>query len=225
MREKTAGAEPSFIDRVLQTLGLQSRANAIPQPDVQPLGEDAFQISVPRAAPPAWRAQIEAVAQHYGGRRLGLIHKTWSLPIEAYGALENAGLLTHAHIAPDHKALLERFALSAATHWRGESFMPAGFGVQLYPFQEAAVAYLLQTQRCILGDEAGVGKTFPAIAAATRVREGSVIVVCPASLKLNWKSEIERACPGESVFVCKGRTPRDLPAPDWIALNYDIVDG
>lgn len=225
MSQKTAGAETSVIDRLLQAFGLRARTNPIAQPDVEPLNEEAFTISVPRDAPAAWRAQIEATAQRYGGRRRGFLRKTWALPIEAYGEIDAAGLLTHARIAPDYKALLDRFALSAATHWRGDSLMPAGFGVQLYPFQEAAVAYLLQTQRCILGDEAGVGKTFPAIAAATHVRQGSVIVVCPASLKLNWKSEIERACPGESVFVCKGRTPRDLPAPDWIVLNYDIVDG
>ena len=61
----------------------------------------------------------------------------------------------------------------------------------LYPYQSDGVAFLLSKKRAVLGDDMGLGKTRQAIVAMQiGAPEGTILVVCPASLKLNWRREI-----------------------------------
>jgi len=66
--------------------------------------------------------------------------------------------------------------------------------MKLYNFQRESVKWLLGRKRAILGSEMGTGKTAVAIRAARYLREKGhaklIYVVCPASLKLNWVTEI-----------------------------------
>lgn len=67
---------------------------------------------------------------------------------------------------------------------------------QLYPYQKEGVRFAARAGRAILADEMGLGKTVQAIAAAELLRrEGfvsSVLILCPTTLKYQWKREIER---------------------------------
>lgn len=65
----------------------------------------------------------------------------------------------------------------------------------LYPYQRAGVAWLAQQKTALLADEMGLGKTAQAILAAAEVRAKSIGVVCPASLRLNWRREFARWWP------------------------------
>ena len=61
----------------------------------------------------------------------------------------------------------------------------------LYPYQADGIAFLLSKKRAILADDMGLGKTRQAIVAMEAgCPEGTILVVCPASIKLNWKREI-----------------------------------
>jgi SNF2 family DNA or RNA helicase len=50
------------------------------------------------------------------------------------------------------------------------------------------------------------------------------VVVCPASLKLNWLREIERWLPARTAAEISGRRGT-LPVADIIVVNYDVLDG
>jgi SNF2 family DNA or RNA helicase len=67
---------------------------------------------------------------------------------------------------------------------------------QLYPFQREGVAFLVGTRRALLADDMGLGKTLQAIAAALYLQRQQglkrALVVCPASLKYQWQSEVLR---------------------------------
>jgi len=176
------------------------------------------------------RLKIEELAQAHKGLQFGLLRKRWVLPIDALDALKQ--FFPEAKIAQSVHELNERtreqrarLALSSAKLLEALPYELDNFGIELYPFQHAAVAYLLRAKQCVLGDEAGVGKTFPAIAAAHLVREPgqSIIVICPANLKLNWASEIKRARPDDVIYICYGQRPSETPVGDWIILNYDIA--
>ena len=95
-------------------------------------------------------------------------------------------------------------------------------GGELRPFQRAGVAYALQARRTFLADEQGLGKTVQALAALEADDAWPAIVVCPASLKLNWQRESERWLPHRSVTVVSG-TVAVAPAADLTIVNYDIV--
>jgi SWI/SNF-related matrix-associated actin-dependent regulator 1 of chromatin subfamily A len=62
----------------------------------------------------------------------------------------------------------------------------------LRPFQKAGVAYAVKNPRTIIGDEMGLGKTIQAIATVHYKGAYPALVICPNSLKLNWKREWEK---------------------------------
>jgi SWI/SNF-related matrix-associated actin-dependent regulator 1 of chromatin subfamily A len=95
-------------------------------------------------------------------------------------------------------------------------------GGELRPFQRAGVAYVLWSRRCFLADEQGLGKTVEALAALEADDAYPAVVVCPASLKLNWRREIEHWLPHRSVTVVSG-TSGTHKAADIVVLNYEIV--
>ena len=68
----------------------------------------------------------------------------------------------------------------------------------------------------------GLGKTRQAVLAMTEAApRGPWLVVCPASVKLNWAREIELARPGSAVHVI-GQSPPD-EFPGWVIVNYDLL--
>lgn len=76
-----------------------------------------------------------------------------------------------------------------------ECFFPEGLLVTLRRYQEWGVKYILHQKRVLLGDEMGLGKTVQAIASMVSLRntgENHFLVVCPASVVINWCREIEQ---------------------------------
>ena len=70
--------------------------------------------------------------------------------------------------------------------------LPSNITGQPYPFQKIGVEFGLKVGSFIIGDEMGLGKTIQAIIWSESLRSQKTLVVCPASLKLNWKKEIEK---------------------------------
>ncbi len=64
--------------------------------------------------------------------------------------------------------------------------------VEPYEYQKEGIAYALQKKRCIMGDEPGLGKTAQAIGVLTVTRAFPALVICPASLKVNWQRELKK---------------------------------
>jgi SWI/SNF-related matrix-associated actin-dependent regulator 1 of chromatin subfamily A len=93
----------------------------------------------------------------------------------------------------------------------------------LYPYQADGVAFLLSKRRVILGDDMGLGKTRQAIVAMeTGSPDGVVLVVCPASLKLNWRREILLVDANARIEVI-GVDGDPVENPRWVVVNYDIL--
>lgn len=71
--------------------------------------------------------------------------------------------------------------------------IPAPPGLSYLPYQRAGISYAMERSGTLVSDEMGLGKTIQAIGvinADPQVRE--VLVICPASLKLNWARECQR---------------------------------
>lgn len=75
--------------------------------------------------------------------------------------------------------------------------------VSLYPYQKEGIRFAVKAGKAIIADEMGLGKTIQAIASAEiYLKEGladSVLVVCPTSLKYQWKKEIEKFTGGDTI--------------------------
>ncbi len=83
----------------------------------------------------------------------------------------------------------------------------------------------------ILADDMGLGKTMQALALLLSCRERGeavrAMVVCPASLQLNWESEAEKFAPSLTVCALMGSAKARAeqvtqdPAPELIITSYD----
>ena len=84
-----------------------------------------------------------------------------------------------------------------------------GIRARLYPYQVEGIAFLAGRGRALLADDMGLGKTLQAIAAAYWLHRHDgverILVICPASLKLQWAREIEKFT-GEEVRIIQGPT-------------------
>jgi len=93
----------------------------------------------------------------------------------------------------------------------------------LYPHQVCGVEFLARRGRAILGDDMGLGKTRQAIIAMKEAAPaGVLLIICPASLKLNWAREISAVDPSARIEVL-GVAGYDHPQPQWVIVNYDLM--
>ena len=99
---------------------------------------------------------------------------------------------------------------------------PCPDGVSYLPYQRAAIAFGLEHRNVLFADEMGLGKTIEALGVVNTDPEARrVLVVCPASLKLNWARECERWLVDRGPVGIAGRTfPTEAAV---VVMNYDIL--
>ena len=119
------------------------------------------------------------------------------------------------------KEMHKKVAASRAT---SSDIVITGLGGELMPFQKAGVEYAINSKRCFIADEMGLGKTVQALASIHQLQAYPAVIVCPASLKINWQREALKWLPKDiSVQVLRGRKG-ELPKADITIVNYDILD-
>lgn len=132
-------------------------------------------------------------------------------------------------IAPRHKPYELRPSLGA---WPDAWDPPVPAGLSLLPFQRHGVRELLRRGSALLADEMGLGKTCQAVVAANASPGVSTaLVICPATVKINWAREIARwsTRPHRCHILQSAPTwGYELPEPpaggiSWVILNYDIA--
>ena len=91
-------------------------------------------------------------------------------------------------------------------------------GWRAFKHQEEGIEFLLKNKKCILADDMGLGKTYQSIVAALECNAERVLIVCPASLKINWMREVQNFC--EDVSIIKGK---HWDPDRFTIINYDIL--
>jgi SWI/SNF-related matrix-associated actin-dependent regulator 1 of chromatin subfamily A len=86
--------------------------------------------------------------------------------------------------------------------------------------QIEAIEKLVGNKKFILADDMGLGKTTSAIIASLETKAKKILIVCPASLKINWQREIENYS-DRSVYISEGKKFSD--EHDFVIINYDIL--
>ena len=86
--------------------------------------------------------------------------------------------------------------------------------------QKEAIEKLVGSKRFILADDMGLGKTTSTIIAALETGAKKILIICPASLKINWEREIanysDRSC-----YIAEGK--KFSTEHDFVIINYDIL--
>jgi len=86
--------------------------------------------------------------------------------------------------------------------------------------QKEAIEKLLANDRFILADDMGLGKTTSTVIASIESKAKKVLIVCPASLKINWKREIENYSE-DHVLIVEGK--KWGSTFKYYIINYDIL--
>jgi len=163
------------------------------------------------------------------GRRWNAATKSWEITLTA----DNAQFLLdfanrHGFYLPDDvlaaiDQTVETHKLNYEQNWQYDldNLEIPGLKKALRPFQKPAVDYALRNKRIINGDDMGLGKTISTIATIQAANAYPVIIICPASVKYNWKREWENWIDGKKISVIDENNA-DFDA-DVIILNYDIL--
>lgn len=88
------------------------------------------------------------------------------------------------------------------------------------PHQKEAIEKLVGSKRFILADDMGLAKTGSSIIAALETGVKKILIICPASLKINWQREIA-IYSDRSVFIAEGK--KFSTEHDIVIVNYDIL--
>lgn len=86
--------------------------------------------------------------------------------------------------------------------------------------QKEAIQKLLENKKFILADDMGLGKTTSTIIAALETGAKKILIICPATLKINWKREIENYS-DRPIYIAESKN--FSTEHDFVIANYDIL--
>lgn len=111
------------------------------------------------------------------------------------------------------------------------SYFDSLIDAKLHSYQKEGVWFAANAGRSMIADEMGLGKTIQAIALAELYRKElgieKVLIVCPTSLKYQWKSEIEKFTSHEALVIEGSqlkRKPQYLEDTSFYKIvSYNVV--
>jgi len=97
---------------------------------------------------------------------------------------------------------------------------------ELWPFQRADIAYALRRTNTLVGDQPGLGKTPIAICYANEIAAKRVLVICPASIRLQWVKRIREWTTMRWPYVVHpiiNSRHGVHPSAQWTVVSYDLA--
>jgi SWI/SNF-related matrix-associated actin-dependent regulator 1 of chromatin subfamily A len=85
--------------------------------------------------------------------------------------------------------------------------------------QKEAIEKLVANDKYILADDMGLGKTTSTVIGTLENGSEKVLIICPASLKINWQREIANYT-DKTVSIIEGKK---WESADYVIVNYDIL--
>jgi SNF2 family DNA or RNA helicase len=96
----------------------------------------------------------------------------------------------------------------------------------LRDYQGEGVRHMASQTGACLGDDMGLGKTRQTIVAARLIAgQGRVLILCPASLRINWEREIHMVFPDAVVGMAGEDRMATLYGCGWVIANYERLAG
>ncbi len=199
-----------------------------------PAGRDEVHATIARW--PGWKRSPAAAI--LDGDRVSV----YSAPVSPVSALSLAGTTMGVEWEGDARdtvaGILE--ALKSARAYldksAGKPYLVPGLGRIAMPHQTQAIrAAICMCGRVLLADDMGLGKTSTALWAAYQLCAKRILVICPASVKFNWRNEV-KATLDWPCYVIDG-TPKkrgniiadvayrmaNKPVCLCIVINYDLL--
>jgi superfamily II DNA or RNA helicase len=101
---------------------------------------------------------------------------------------------------------------------------PKPDGLEYLPYQRAGIAYTTRHKDTLIADEMGLGKTIQAIGTINADKLARrVLIVCPATLKLNWKKEFAKWDTKNLSYEVITPKTKSFPSIDVVIINYELM--
>jgi SNF2 family DNA or RNA helicase len=125
--------------------------------------------------------------------------------------------------SPTLGAYRRQIDLSRALDGKGTTRLPPGR--ELWDFQKATLDYLLSRRGGIDGDQPGLGKTPTAIAYCNDREAQRVLVICPASVRIQWGERIKEwsTVPNVKTSVMLRVKDGIHPTAHYQVISYDAA--
>lgn len=137
-----------------------------------------FEVTFP------YKPQLVEEIKSIPGRRFLMDRKCWSVPTD-----QREQLLRWAYRYTSNPFNIQIAPTDFEIPELPELIIDVPLKRDLFPYQRRGIAYGIDKKRFIIADEPGLGKTAQAIAMAVAVKAKCVLVICPATLKENWRRE------------------------------------
>lgn len=139
-----------------------------------------------------YRPAIVEAIKKVNGKRWDTERKVWKVPSSERASLDRfvayasrIDTVVWGGAKPDREVTFVQPEMPELT-------IPHNLKIEPYPYQKKGIARGLQLKSYINGDEPGLGKTLQSIGTVYAANQFPCLVICPSSLKENWKREWER---------------------------------
>ena len=153
--------------------------------------------------------------------KAGLRHKVW------WTAKPECAARLKSQCNQEAAGLLERHTVSVDASRAVDSDIdfPCPQGMAYLPYQKAGIAYAVERNNTLIADEPGLGKTIQSLGAINAQQDvKSILVIVPASLRLNWRNESDKwIIDKREMFVIE--TMKDVipDSANLVIVNYDLA--
>lgn len=93
----------------------------------------------------------------------------------------------------------------------------------LYPYQEAGSVWLAPKPHAFLADDMGLGKSAQVVRACDIVGAADILVLCPASVRVNWEREFEKFSPMDRPCTVLFSGKDEVPTNGVVVCSYDLL--
>lgn len=161
-----------------------------------------------------------------GGRWDGPNKVWWAPQSASLSCLRGCGtsISSEAKTKYDESERDRQSSIAASRSVDADIDIPCPSNLSYLPYQRGGIAYASNHRDTLFGDEMGLGKTIQAIGTINADKTArSVLIICPASLKLNWQREFTKwDTKNLSVEIIKPNTKK-FPEADVIIVNYELL--
>jgi len=182
-----------------------------------------------------YQPALVEIVKRFDSRKYNIETKEWIVPVlhvkEVLETLIPLGFSAKQDVRDDYdraikdKQKIERILASEFNDSEKEAVLKTK--LPLYNFQEIGTNFLCATHSSLLGDEPGLGKSIQVLAAAIIENSKKTLIICPSSLKLNWKDEIDKWLTNKKIIVITGDKPTRTKLwsenADYYIMNYELL--
>ncbi|MCP6727362.1 MAG: SNF2-related protein [Patescibacteria group bacterium] len=182
-----------------------------------------------------YNAALVEIVKHFDSRKYDNETKEWTVPVlhvvQVLDTLTPLGFHTSLEVLEEYdkakkkKKKIKRIREGDFKDSEIEIFKL--LNLPLFGFQEIGAGFLVATKSSLLGDEPGCGKSIQSIATVLIRKAKKILILCPSTLKLNWKDEIEKWASHKTSIVIGG--DKKLRAKQWnqdvdfYIMNYELL--